>query len=195
MIEIIKRYKWWLFAVILLGGTLALYDQWRGLREHSQDTVILAAATKHGVHPALVKAVVWRESWFNPRARGTSGEIGLMQVREPTAKDWAAATKTKYFIFGQLFDPGRNTECGTWYLRKQLDRFRNTDNPAAYALAAYNAGPSNAAKWATGAGATNSAVFLRQMDFPGTRKYVESVLRRYRKYQREFAGARGRVPS
>lgn len=192
MVEFIKRYKWWLFSVILLGASLLLYDRWRGVREHSQDTVILAAAAKYGLPPALVKAVVWRESWFNPRARGTSGEIGLMQVREPTARDWATATKTRYFVFGQLYDPGRNTECGSWYLRKQLDRFRHTDDPLPYALAAYNAGPSNAAKWAKGAAATNSAAFVQQIEFPSTRRYVESVTGRYRKYQQEFPVARSR---
>ena len=56
MVEFIKRYKWWLFSVILLGASLLLYDRWRGLREHSQDTVILAAAAKYGLPPALVKA-------------------------------------------------------------------------------------------------------------------------------------------
>lgn len=194
MIAFLQRHKLWLFAVILVGTALLLVDVWRSRREHSQDAVILAAARRHGVPPALVKAVVWRESWFYPRATGTKGEVGLMQVRPPTAQDWAAATKAPYVSFGQMFNPGWNTDCGAWYLRKQLDRYRHTDNPLPYALAAYNAGPGNAAKWAKGAGATNSAAFLRQMDFPTTRDYVDTVLKRYRRYEREFPTAGNREP-
>jgi hypothetical protein len=41
---------------------VALFERWRNVREHRYDEVILAAATKYGVDPALVKAVVWQES-------------------------------------------------------------------------------------------------------------------------------------
>jgi soluble lytic murein transglycosylase len=194
MIAFLQRHRWWFFAVILAGAGLLLVEAWRARREHSQDGVILAAARRHSVAPALVKAVVWRESWFNPRAMGTRGEVGLMQVRPPTAQDWAAATKAPYLSFGQMFNPGWNTDCGAWYLRKQLDRYRNTDNPLPYALAAYNAGPGNAAKWAKGAGATNSGAFVRQIDFPTTRDYVTTVLKRYRRYEHEFPVAAAREP-
>src|SRR5881394_2093226 len=102
MIKLAQRYKWWLFAIIILGGLVTFIERWRVFREHSQDKVILAAGARYGVDPALIKAVVWRESWFNPRARGTSGEVGLMQIREPTAKDWAQAERVQVFLFFQL---------------------------------------------------------------------------------------------
>ena len=54
MIDLIKRYKWWLFGVILLGGLVSWIQGWRSYREHSQDEVILAASAKYGVDPALV---------------------------------------------------------------------------------------------------------------------------------------------
>jgi soluble lytic murein transglycosylase len=186
MIERIQRYKWWLFAVILLGGSVWLCQRWRVYHEHSQDVPILAASTRYGVDPALVKAVVWRESWFNPKAKGTRGEIGLMQIREPTAKDWAAAERIHIFTFFQLFDPGRNTQCGTWYLRRLLQRYQESDNPLPFALAAYNAGPGNVARWRKGAALTNSVEFLSQMDYPGTRKYVDTVMKRYVHYRKTF---------
>jgi soluble lytic murein transglycosylase-like protein len=59
-----------------------------------------------------------------------------------------------------------------------------------YALAAYNAGPTRVTRWSKGAAATNSVEFLKEMDFPGTRKYIESVGRRYEHYRKSFpAGA------
>jgi soluble lytic murein transglycosylase len=182
----IQRRKWWLIAGVFLGILACILDLWRGARERSQDAVILAAGSRYNVHPALIKAVVWRESRFDPRARGTSGEIGLMQIREPTAMDWAAAEKNKLFTHFQLFDPVKNSECGAWYLRRLLYRYRQTDNPLAYALAAYNAGPSHVQRWSKGAGTTNSAVMLQQMDYPGTRKYVRAVSERYEHYRRIF---------
>lgn len=183
----IKRSHWWLLAaVIVLGVAVAMLQRWRTSREHRHDKAILEAALRHNIHPALVKAVVWRESWFDSGARGTSGEIGLMQIREPTARDWAAAEKNTLFTHFQLLDPVRNTQCGAWYLRRLLNRYRHTDRPLAYALAAYNAGPSHVARWSKGEGATNSAAMLKQMDFPGTRDYVAAVSRRYEHYRKSF---------
>jgi peptidoglycan lytic transglycosylase len=68
-----------------------------------------------------------------------------------------------------------------------LRRYRDTDDSMVYALAAYNAGPSTITKWSKGAGATNSADFLKQMDYPGTKKYIGSVIERYHVYQRQTA--------
>ena len=186
MIAWLQRHRLWLFGLILLGGLVTWVQRWRGFREHSQDGVIIAASQRYGVDPALIKAVVWRESWFNPKARGSSGEVGLMQIREPTAKDWAEAEHVRLFFF-QLLDPARNTQCGAWYLRRLLDRYRGSDDALPYALAAYNAGPTHVARWRQGAAATNSVEFLQQMDFPGTRRYVESVRGRYQHYRKEFA--------
>ncbi len=186
MVELIKRFKWWLFGIIFLGGFLALVERWLGSHEHSQDSVILAASSKYGVDPALVKAVVWRESWFDPDAKGTSGEVGLMQIMNATASDWATAQRIKAFTHHQLFDPALNIDCGAWYLRKLLTRYRATDNPVVYALAAYNAGPTRIKNWSKGSAITNSAEFLKQMDFPGTKKYVKSVTERYQHYRRLF---------
>ena len=184
--ERLKRWRWWLFAIIFLGALVALFDRWRTYKENSQDEYILAAARKYDVAPALVKAVVWRESRFNPKVRGDAGEIGLMQVGKSAAKEWAGAEHILFFQHEQLFDPAKNTLAGTWYLRKMLDRYRRTDNPSVYALAAYNAGASHVARWNTGMASTNSAAFLMQMDYPSTRRYVRSILKRYERYKRTF---------
>jgi soluble lytic murein transglycosylase len=175
--------------IALLGG-----GAWRGYylwRDHSQDSVILAAATRYGVEPALVKAIVWRESWFNPRARGNHGERGLMQIREDAAWEWARAERVTGFEPEHLLDPSTNTLAATAYLARVLRRYARTDNPVPYALADYNAGRGNVLRWNKGAAITNSAVFLAQMDFPGTRKYVQTVMRRCEHYRPIFPKPRG----
>jgi soluble lytic murein transglycosylase len=173
-------------VILLLGGFLTLLDRCRSHRENSQDEPILAAARKYGVDPALVKAVVWRESGFDPRARGRKGEIGLMQIRGEAAHEWAQAESITFFWHEQLFDPRKNTLAGTWYLRQVLKRYRQTDNPIPYALADYNAGRSNVLRWNHGAAATNSVLFIQQIGFPSTKSYVQTVLKRYRYYRPIF---------
>lgn len=185
----IRRRKWWLFGLIGLGGLLLGWERWRLWRDHRYDALILAAARQYGVEPALVKAVMWRESSFKARARGRRGEVGLMQIRTGAASDWAKAEGRSAPTEWELLDPALNTQVGAWYLARLLRRYQQTDNPAAYALADYNAGRSNVLRWLQGPAATNSAAFLSQMDFPGTRAYVRSVLNRYRHYQPQFRGA------
>src|SRR6185295_2164523 len=152
--------------------------------ERSQDGPIRAAGQKYGVEPALVKAIVWRESRFNPRAQGRAQEIGLMQIREEAAQEWADAEHLPHFEHKDCFDAGTNTMAGTFYLKKLLRRYTKTDNPVPYALADYNAGRGNVLKWNSGAGATNSAEFIEQIGFPMTKDYVRSVMRRYQHYAR-----------
>jgi soluble lytic murein transglycosylase len=181
----VKR-RWVLWGLLLAAG-LGLLRWWQWVRlESSQDTVILAAAERYGVEPALIKAVVWRESRFDPLARGRKGEIGLMQIMKDTANDWATSEKMLLFQHERLFDPALNTEAGAWYLRKLLRRYANADNPLPYALADYNAGRGNVLRWARGPAATNSQEFIEQISYPGTRDYVRAVLKRYEKYRGTF---------
>ena len=181
--------KWrWLcpILVLLLVGGFAAYRWWQGRLERSQDRPIRAAATRYGVEPALIKAIVWRESHFHPLVRGRAEEIGLMQLQEEAAREWASAEHVPDFLHEHCFDAGTNTLAGTWYIRKLLRRYAQTDDPLPYALADYNAGRGNVLKWNRGAAATNSAAFIDQIGFPGTRDYVKSVMRRCAHYRPVF---------
>ena len=186
-----RGFQRWVPAAVLLLLAGALYWWWTGRLERSQDVPICAAARRYGIEPALVKAVVWRESRFHPGARGRVGEIGLMQLQEDAAREWAAAEHIDWFEHEHCFNPVTNTLAGTWYLRKLLRRYTRTDNPIPYALADYNAGRGNVLKWNQGAAATNSAVFIEQIGFPGTKEYVRAVLRRYSWYRLVFPPQRG----
>ena len=178
-----------LLAVLLLVGVISLLYWWRSTRlDHSQDSVIRIAASRYGVDPSLVKAVVWQESRFNPGIRGKAQEIGLMQLQEATAQEWADAERVRPFQHEHCFNPLTNTLAGTWYLKKLIRRYGQTDNPLPYALADYNAGRGNVLKWNSGEAATNSAVFVEQIGFPGTKAYVKSVLARYRHYKPVWRG-------
>jgi len=178
--------KWrrllWLLVLLFAGGIFAYCARERQL-ERSQSTWIRFAAERYGVDPMLIKAVVWRESHFNSRAVGLAQEVGLMQLREDSAQEWADAEHIIGFQHEHCFDPSTNTLAGAWYLKKLLKRYAHTDNPLPYALADYNAGRGNVLKWSTGLANTNSAAFAAQIGFPGTKHYVGSVTRRYALYR------------
>lgn len=178
----------WLAALLIaaLLASLLIFHNWKDRKEGRFDREIRAAAERYSIDPALVKAVIWRESKFQPHVRGQAGEIGLMQVREDAAWEWAEAEKIEGFEHELITDPRTNILAGTFYLAKVMKRYQRTDNPIPYALADYNAGRTHVLRWKKGAGETNSTAFLAQMDYPGTREYAQHVMERYEYYQKDF---------
>ena len=167
------------------GDPVYTFYEWMSpARFHQYDRLIRLVAVEHHLDPMLVKAVVWRESRFDPRKHGTHEERGLMQVSEKAASEWARANKITSFQVDQLFDPKTNLEAGTWYLHRAFERWAAQSDPTPFALAEYNAGASRAERW-SGGSTTDIPVkqFLQSIDFPGTRKYVDSIIERYQFYQ------------
>jgi len=184
-----RRWLWLLIALFLVDAFLfCVWCVRRGARRY--DARIWQAASRYGVDPALVKAVIWRESRFDAKARGLAGEIGLMQIRALAAQEWAQSERIQPFAHEHLVDPGTNILAGTWYLGKLLKRYQTTDNPLPYALADYNAGRAHVLRWMESSAKTNSVQFLSQMDFPGTQKYIRSVTDRYTLYRSAVESSR-----
>jgi soluble lytic murein transglycosylase len=176
-----------LYRSMRSGDPLYTVYEWISpARFQQHDALIRTVAAEHQVDPMLVKAVVWRESRFDARKFGTAGERGLMQVSEKAATEWAKETKAENFRVEELFDPKTNLEAGTWYLHRAIEHWQNQANPMPFALAEYNAGPSRALRWAGGEDtkAVAAKTFLDNIDFPGTRKYVDSIIARYKFYKR-----------
>jgi hypothetical protein len=96
--------------------------------------IIKEAGQRHGVDPALIKAVIQIESDRNPMAVSRAGAQGLMQIMPATAAELGVKNP---------FDPGQNIMGGTLYLRRLLDRYHGNVN---LTLAAYNWGMGNLEK-------------------------------------------------
>jgi soluble lytic murein transglycosylase len=163
-------------------GVVAFFG-YRYWWEHRFDDEIMAVAQKHGLSPFLVKAVVWRESRFDPNARGRKGEIGLMQIMPATADEWAKAHPVGGISPAMLYNPTLNLDIGCWYLRRALDRWTgSTSDPVPFALAEYNAGRSNALRWAIGPKPFDPQQFVSNVTYRTTRTYIVTTKEQCRKY-------------
>jgi len=151
-------------------------------RYKKYDALIRQAAQRYGVAPELIKAVIWRESRFQPHKVGAQGERGLMQITENAAADWVLSEKIETFAPTDLFDPKVNIEAGAWYLKRALAHWSAKDDPVPFALAEYNAGRTRVKKWVknSGRGETAGAEDLQTaMDFPMTKSYIAAIVARY----------------
>jgi soluble lytic murein transglycosylase-like protein len=119
------------------------------------DGLIERVARRHGLDPALVRAVVAVESGFRARAVSHKGAQGLMQLMPGTAAELGV---------GDAFDPAQNLDAGVRHLLSLLVRYRGD---LRLALAAYNAG--------AGAVGRHGGV----PPYRETRDYVRKVLERY----------------
>jgi soluble lytic murein transglycosylase len=144
----------------------------------SYEHVIRGHAENYDLDPALLAAVIYRESKFDADARSSSGAIGLMQLLPDTAKGIALHTGGKAFVVEDLYDPEINVRYGSFYLRRLLRKYEDVR----LALAAYNAGQANVDEWiAEGSG----------IQFPETRQYVDEVLELRDVYARAYGDELG----
>lgn len=126
----------------------------------SLEKLVAAAAERHGVELALVKAVVAAESAYDPQAVSRAGARGLMQVMPATAVDYGVADQER------LFDPETNLDTGTRHLKRLLAKYKNDYGRA---IMAYNAGEGVVDR-------TGSMVTYAE-----TLSYTEAVIRHYRR--------------
>ncbi len=134
---------------------------------------------------AAVYAVARQESRFQINAVSSSGARGLMQLMPGTAKDTAKKIGLGYSPAKLTSDPVYNTKLGASYLDTQLETY---DGSLILAAAAYNAGPGNANKWIEAFGDPRSSkvdpvVWVEQIPFQETRKYVQRVFGNYMVYR------------
>lgn len=98
------------------------------LNRTAYQQLIIDAATRHSVDPALVRALIHAESNFNHEALSRAGAQGLMQLMPQTQKLFGV--KNPYHV-------GQNVEAGTRLLKQLLVKYHNN---VKFAAAAYNAG-------------------------------------------------------
>jgi soluble lytic murein transglycosylase len=161
----------------LLGGTLR-----RLTLPLSDSGVIRTQAAEKRLDPALVAAVIYAESKFDPR-ESSAGALGLMQLLPETAAFIARRSGGVDFTTSDLATPAVNVAYGTWYLRYLLDHYGGAELPA---VAAYNAGLGKVDEWVAQAREEGRPLAAADIPYPETRAYVERVLAAQRAYRATY---------
>ncbi len=123
--------------------------------------IILQAANRYQVDPAIVKAIIMAESSYNPKAVSKKGAKGLMQLMPKTAKEMGVE---------DIFNPEHNIDGGVRYYKKLLKQFKGDIK---LALAAYNAGMKTVRE--------HNGV----PPFRSTRRYIKKVFEYYQHYKNQ----------
>jgi soluble lytic murein transglycosylase len=169
-------------GLVLLGalaGTLLYVEEtqpsWYARLRYplEYEHIVRGHSRQYELDPALVAAVIYRESKFDPDAESSSGAIGLMQLLPDTAMGIATFTEGTGFEVDDLYDPEINVRYGSFYLRRLLRKYGDER----LALAAYNAGQANVDEWISEGG---------EVRFAETREYVDDVLEARDVYARVY---------
>ena len=131
---------------------------------------VLAEAQRYGLDPLLLYAMMRQESLFDPWATSVAQARGLMQIIPPTAHGLAAALGMSV-PESWLYRPWVSLAFGAYYLAQQRDRFGGN---LWVAVAAYNGGPGNAARW-WAAARGDPDLFYERISLEETRRYLERI--------------------
>ncbi len=140
-------------------------------------------ASKFGVEPSLVYAIIREESRFNTYALSRAMACGLTQIMPSTGKALAKKMGIKNYSTSKLFDPELNIRMGTYYISQLLKKYNGNKH---LALAAYNGGSGRVRKWKRENGLEDIDEFVEDIPFRETRGYVKKVLESYWQYKRLY---------
>jgi soluble lytic murein transglycosylase-like protein len=130
---------------------------------------ICDAAAAQMADPLWLHAIIWQESKYNPNARSGAAARGLMQFIPETAQAVAASLGLGILTTDKLYDPATSIQLGARYWSTLMNQLQSPE----MALAAYNGGPDNVARWKNKS--SDPELFVADIGFVETKKYVMSV--------------------
>ena len=153
----------------------------------SYSDVIRQQADEKHLDPALIAAVIYAETKFEPRP-SSAGAEGLMQILPQTAEFLARRSGATSFTVSDLGTPQVNIAYGSYYLRYLLDLYKGQEVPA---LAAYNGGETNVDRWLADERRQGRSLSVSEIPFPQTQAYVAKVLRAQAQYRKAYPSQLG----
>ena len=130
-------------------------------------------AAEAQIPPTWAYGVARSESLFMRDVRSRAGAIGLMQLMPATGREVAREIRLPYSGLNTLTDPQHNIRLGTTYLGQMTEQFGGN---RVLATAAYNAGPHRVVEWLPADGSLDARIWIENIPFNETRKYVRRVL-------------------
>jgi len=176
--------------LLTLSPQDSLYDAPRLLQQLHYPVpfadLVVPQAEKRGFEPLLLFALIWQESWFDPLATSSYPARGLTQFIDPTA-DWVAEELgLTDFEYTDLYRPVVAVEFGGWYMEWILEY---EDGEVFRALAEYNAGPGNVARWRRDGEVTDIDLFVEEVDFAQTEAFIHRIYQHYWTYRKAYYGS------
>lgn len=166
-------HQWgWHDQTIALLGTAKYWDALDLRFPLVYDNAILDAAKINGIDPSWPFGLTRQESAFDQNAQSHVGARGLMQLMPKTGKLIARLINRPLNNTSELFNPDRNIQLGSAYLKRMYDR--NQHNPV-LATASYNAGPHRVQSWLP-EHELPADIWIENIPFNETRRYTRSVL-------------------
>lgn len=98
-------------AWLLMRDEIPTSDE-RWLTAKNMERILTGAALDHDIDPALFVAMAYKESSFEPSARGEIGEIGLVQVHGKAARGCELDTPEGQAVCGARWLVRVTEECG-----------------------------------------------------------------------------------
>jgi peptidoglycan lytic transglycosylase len=178
----------WMLALgaVLLAGVIVYPLLKGGVQRNglplSDASVIRRQANDKHLDPALIAAVIYAESKFEPRP-SSAGAQGLMQILPGTAYYIAHLSGGRTFTAADLATPEINVAYGSYYLRYLLDHYNGDEK---LAIAAYNGGLTNVDRWVAHAREAGESLSIAAIPFPETREYVQRVLSAQQAYRSTY---------
>src|ERR1700719_1048468 len=145
-------------------------------------SIIREQAAAKRLDPALIAAVIYVETKFDPRP-SPAGAQGLMQILPATAYYLAHLSGGTRFTASDLGTASVNLAYGSYYLRYLLDHYNGNEM---LAVGAYNGGLANVDGWAAQANSAGEQLTVTEIPFPETRAYVQRVLGAERAYRATY---------
>jgi len=150
------------------------------------DALVEQNAREFRLDPSLLRGLMAAESGGDPDALSGAGAVGLMQLMPATAKEQAQRLRVADYAETRLTEPALNLRLGASLLARLLTRF---DGEEAFALAAYNAGPTRVKRWRERAPDLAARAVILREGYGETRTHMERVFR-FRATYRERYGAK-----
>lgn len=172
-----------LYVALLNGSAFALYKGYSNLYHKAYpvkyEAYVQQSTEKYGVDEALVYAVIYSESAFDPQAQSNAGALGLMQIM-PETYDWLQThIPQENATTDKLLEPQTNIEYGVYMLSYLIERYGDEHT----AVCAYNAGMGTVDSWLKQSSFSSDGKTLFAIPYPETSEYVEKVFSVKKTYQ------------
>lgn len=166
--------RWgWHSRAISTAASLGEYDDLAIRYPLPYQPLFERSSSDASISPTWAYGIARSESLFMRDVRSQAGAVGLMQLMPATGREVAQQIRLPYSGIQTLTQPESNIRLGTSYLGRMAQRYGGN---AVLATAAYNAGPHRVDRWLPETGSIDARVWIENIPFNETRKYVKRVL-------------------